>query len=69
VDVLDLAQGCDRIEFVGGADSNVDVDGGDGRLRRLGREYASTAEAGVVERRAERVEVDMVDREPGGTLS
>ena len=66
---LDKAQRGDRLEIVGGADANVDVDHDFGGPSRLGREHAPAAEAGVVERGAERVEVDMVDREPHRTVS
>ena len=66
---LDEAQGGDRVEIVGGADQNVYVDRGFGGPSGLGREHAPAAEAGVVERGAEWVEVDVVDREPQCTVS
>ena len=52
-----------------GADTDVDVNRGFGGPSRLGREHAPAAEAGVDERGAESVDVDMVDREPHCTVS
>jgi hypothetical protein len=66
---LDLAQGSDRVEIVSGADANVYVNRGFSRPSGLSREHASAAEAGVVERGAEWIEVDVVDREPQCTIS
>ena len=66
---LDEAQRGDRVEIVGGADANVDVDRRFGGPGGLGGEHAPAAEAGIVERGAERVEVDVVDREPRCTVA
>src|SRR6478609_4296859 len=65
---LDLAQGGDGVKVAGGPDLNLDGSGYHGRPRPLGRKHAASAEASVVERCPERVEVNMVDREPYGTV-
>jgi hypothetical protein len=69
VNELDLAQGRDRIEVVEGGDSNIHVERRRGRPRGLGREHSRSPEAGVGQRLAEWMEIDVVDREPQGTIS